>query len=579
MNRSAFVALVGHTGPPPSRLRPLTDRLRADGLALLVDTPDLLVFGDPDAAHLRLPRSGGLIWGHLFDRRTSSRITASKADDLLTDSDAFLSRFWGGYLAIWRREDGVEILRDPSGSISCYHAELDGLHVLTSRPVLFAATGLLPATIDWTIVTQALVYRDLRPAQTALRGVSELLPGMRLHIRGGHARSSCAWSPWTYARPEDQIADMSAATERLRDALGSTLKAWGGCFSNPLLEISGGLDSSIVAAGLADNSGARCLTFGPAPGDSNELPWARAATGHLGLELVELQADEALIDISRSDASDLPRPCARLLSQALDRQIQDLARAQGADAFLGGGGGDSMFCLLNSALPVVDRYQHEGLGAGLLHTAADMAQVARTDMWTVLRAAIPRALRQQSRLPKPMTNPFVRREARHALPWPAGNPWMEAPAGIAPGKQRHVWSILAICNHLEGYGRETMAPCLAPLMSQPIFETCMAIPTWFWCQGGNNRSVAREASRSILPASIVDRRTKVSFNGLVHRVIEANLPAIREMVLDGALAREGIIDREAVDAFLRTRLASGAALPEIMALVDIEAWAAGWRSG
>jgi len=77
----------------------------------------------------------------------------------------------------------------------------------------------------------------------------------------------------------------------------------------------------------------------------------------------------------------------------------------------------------------------------------------------------------------------------------------------------------------------------------------------------------------------VDRRTKVSFNGLVHRVIEANMPTVREMVLDGALAREGIIDREAVDAFLRTRLASGAALPEIMALVDVEAWAAGWRSG
>ncbi len=578
MNRSAYVVLVGHTGPPPSRLRPLTDRLRADGLVLLMDAPGLTVFGDPGAAHLRLPDSGGLIWGHLFDRRTSSRITASKANDLRIDSNAFLSDFWGGYLAILRREDGIEILRDPSGSVSCYHAELDGLHVLTSRPALFAATGLLPPAIDWTIVTQALVYRDLRPAQTALRGISELLPGTRLHIREGQARSTAAWSPWTHAWPEDQISDMNAATEKLREALGSTLKAWSRCFSNPLLEISGGLDSSIVAAGLAENGGARCLTFGPAPGDSNELPWARAVTGHLGLELVELQADETLIDISRSAASDLPRPCARILSQALDRQIQDVARAQGADAFIGGGGGDSMFCLLNSALPVVDRYQHEGLGAGLFQTAADMAQVARTDIWTVLRAAIPRALRRQSRSPKPMTNPFVRPEARRALPWPAGNPWIEAPVGIAPGKQRHIWSILAIYNHLEGYGREAMAPYLAPLMSQPIFETCMAIPSWLWCQGGNNRAVAREATRSILPAGIIHRRTKVSFNGLVHRVIEANLPVVREMILDGALVREGIIDREAVDAFLRTRLASGASLPEIMALVDIEAWAAGWKS-
>jgi len=253
-----------------------------------------------------------------------------------------------------------------------------------------------------------------------------------------------------------------------------------------------------------------------------------------------------------------------------------MARAEGSDAFLGGGGGDSMFCLINSALPVVDRYWQQGLGMGLLHTAADMAQVARTDMWTVLRAAIPRALRRQSPMPRALSNPFVSAELRESLPWPAGNPWLEAPSNIAPGKRRHVWSILAIYNHLEGYGREAMAPYIAPLMSQPIFETCMTIPSWLWCEGGNNRAVAREACRNLLPASIIDRRTKVSFNGIVQRVIEANLPLVRAMILDGALVRQGIVDRPAVETFLRARLATGQDLPEIMALIDVEAWASGW---
>lgn len=577
MNRSVFVALVGQDGPLPPRLGALVARLRSEGLAVLLDAPGMTILGDPDAAHLRLPEAKGLVWGHLFDRRTDSRVTDTRMEGLDVGAEAFPgSSFWGGYVGFWRREGGVDVLRDPSGSVGCYHVELDGIHLLTSKPALFFAAGLVAPEIDWTIVAQALVFRDLRPARTALCGVSELLPGTGLHIRQGQARSFCAWSPWTFAKPEHQHGDIESAAAALRAALAGTLSAWNGCFSKPLLEISGGLDSSIVAAGFASNSGARCLTFGPAPGDPNELPWARAVTRHLGLPLTELRAAEAQIVVSHSDASDLPRPCARILSQALDRPIHDMAGAEGADAFLGGGGGDSMFCLLNSALPVVDRYLHEGLGRGVFDTAADMAQVAGTDIWSVLRAAIPRALRRQSPMPRAMTNPFVTAEVRLSLPWPAGNPWLEAPAEIAPGKRRHVWSILAIYNHLEGYGREAMAPYLAPLMSQPIFETCMTIPTWLWCQGGNNRAVAREACRGLLPAAIVDRRTKVSFNGIVQRVIDANLPLVRAMVLDGALVRQGIVDRASVEAFLSTRLAAGQDLPEIMALIDVEAWISGW---
>ncbi|WP_448662533.1 asparagine synthase-related protein [Sphingomonas sp. CJ20] len=579
MNRSAYLAVAGHQGPPPERLRPLLDRLHRDNRARLVDVPGLLVFGDPIASHLILPNAGGLIWGHLFEGLANSRVLSSRHPAIEADSTTFLSRLWGGYLAIRCREGAVEILRDPSGTVSCYHAALEGVHILTSQPTLLFETGLLARSIDWTILAQTLVYRDLRPARTALRGISEVLPGTRLIIRRGVAQSSCIWSPWDFARADQQIAGMAIARERLRDTINATLGAWSGCFSHPLLEISGGLDSSIVASGFAGASSAHCLTFGPGPDDSDERPWAREIAKHLGLPLTELRADETRVDITRSDASDIPRPCARVLSQALDRPIQTHAQTQRTDAFLGGGGGDSMFCLLHSALPVVDRYRHEGLSAGLFETAADIAQITHTDIWSVLRAAIPRALRRPSQMPRPSTNPFVSEDARNGLPWPEGNPWLAAPDGIAPGKRRHVWSILAIYNHLEGYGREAIAPCLVPLMSQPIFEICMAIPSWLWCQGGNNRAVTREAFRQALPATIIDRRTKVSFNGIVQRVLDAHKDTIREMVLNGALAREGIINRDAIGNFLDHPLASARALPEIMAVVDTEAWLSSQTAG
>lgn len=579
MNRSLFLALVAPPGAlEKGRLRAFIEGLAARGMTVLIDLPGLRILGDPEAAQLSLADGQGLIWGHLFDRSTNARVPAPAPASLSEQSaEDLLRNYWGGYVAIRQLGDRVEILRDPSGMVSCYHAEVDGVHIVTSQPHLLFE-GLLRPEIDWTIVAQSLVYRDFRPARTALRGVNELLPGVALIWGTEGIASRCMWSPWDFALGEAQISDMSVAVARLRDVVTATLGAWAGCFDRPLIEISGGLDSSIVAAGMKiGGSNGRCLTFGPGAGDASELPWARAVASRLGFDLIERVADAATVDILHSDAQALPRPCVRAFSQALDRPIQALARELDADAFVGGGGGDSMFCLLHSALPVIDRCQVEGLGFGLIETAGDIAQLTRTNIWKVLGVAARRIRSARSAMPKAMTNAFLAKHVSQALPWPDGNPWISAPRGVAPGKRRHVWSVVAIQNQLEGYGREAIAPLLSPLMSQPIAETCLAIPSWMWCAGGNNRAVAREAFRDQLPAAVIDRRTKVSFSNLAYRMIRANLPLLREMLLGGSLAREGMVDAKQVSGFLDGTLADSDRLPELMALVEVEAWVRHWE--
>ncbi|MCW3847917.1 asparagine synthase C-terminal domain-containing protein [Sphingomonas sp. LB-2] len=512
MNRSTYlVCITPRDAATSERLRAFLGRLQPS-LTTLVDAPGVIILGDANAASLTLPGGRGLIWGHLFEQVTFARVTDGVRPALLQPADELLRSHWGGYVAIRSFGDAVEVLRDPSGAVACYHAEIDGAHVVTSRPDLLLEHGLLLPAIDWTIVAQSLCYRDLRPARTALRGIDEVLPGMMLELRAGRAQSRCAWSPWTFAEPGPQSSDPATAAATLRACAMGSIGAWVDCFEAPIIEISGGLDSSLVTAGAAAvSTAASCITFGPAEGDPDERPWARAVAARTGLPLQELTPDASIVDIARTDSADLPRPCARALSQAFDAPLQALGRLQGADAFLGGGGGDSIFCLLHSALPVVDR-------------------------------------------------------------------WLEAPPHIAPGKRRHVWSIIAIQNHLEGYGREAIAPLVAPLMSQPILETCLTIPTWLWCSGGNNRAVAREAFRDLLPAAVIDRRTKVAFNGLVHRVIRASLPTLREILLGGVLARQGLIDTQTLEAHLKTVTTNDEKLPELMALVEVEAWSRHWES-
>ncbi|NML08057.1 asparagine synthase-related protein [Sphingomonas sp. G-3-2-10] len=545
----------------------------------LVDAQGLCVLGDPGAAQLVLSHDRGIVWGHMFRRDDNARVTEYTSSGIAAIPAAdLMSSYWGGYVAIRVFDDRIEVVRDPSGLVACYYAEIDGVHIVTSRPDLLFAHGLFEPDIDWTIVAQSLVYRDFRPARTALRGISEVLPGVALDIRDHGATSRCVWSPWWFAGREAQITDRAEGVRRLRAVAMATLDAWGQCFERPLIEISGGLDSSIVAAGLRPGSpAAQCVTFGPAAGDASELPWARAAAEHLGYDLIELVADAATVDVGHSDAHNLPRPCARAFSQALDRPLQALAQSLGADAFLGGGGGDSMFCLTHSALPVIDRLREEGIGRGVFETAGDIAQLTRTNIWKVLAFAIRRGLAAGSHMPKPMTNAFLARHARDALPWPEGNPWIAAPDGTPPAKRKHVWSIIGIQNQLEGYGREAIAPFLSPLMSQPIAEICIAIPSWHWCAGGNNRSVAREAFRPALPAAVIDRRTKVSFSSLAYRMIRANLRAMRDMLLEGSLARQHLLHHDRVVRVLEGPLADAEALPELMALVEVEAWLRHWE--
>ena len=577
MNVASFIVLVQRPNLPTSqRIRQtITALADARGLAPLIDDQNLLVLGDRAAPHIALPEGAGLIWGHLFDRATATRLLAAK-DDMMATADTFISRHWGGYVAIRRQAGSVEILRDPSGAVPCYYVEIEGTRIFTSRPELLFGAELCKADIDWTIVAQTLAFRDLRPARTALRGVSELLPGMAARLTGDRLETHCLWSPWAFTRPADEIDDLPTATSLLRDTVRQCVAAWAGCFSRPIVEISGGLDSAIVATGLAGTR-SLAITFGPTVGDPDELPYARAIAGRLGLDLTVVSLNIADVDLRHSSARDLPRPCARGFAQAMDRPLQACAQAIGADAFFSGGGGDNVLCSLQSALPAVDRIRRHGIGPNTYRTMFDIARLAQVTVWQVLAATARRSLRPSRNHPPAYRNRYLADAATLDLPWPEGHPWLEANPAALAGKRKHVWSLTGIHTYLEGHGRLAIAPIVSPLLSQPIVELCLRIPSWLWCADGNNRAVARAAFAHSLPASVIARRSKGAFDGFGAALIDANRPLLRNLLLDGALAREGLIARDQVALALDRPVSDGEQIVDLLALADVAAWTSAWE--
>jgi asparagine synthase (glutamine-hydrolysing) len=511
-----------------------------------------------------------LVLGQLFE--ADGRPTEDQIDISLSESGAveFTSRFWGSYVALGQADGNVRVLRDPSGGLACYHAQIGPNHYVTTLPHLLTESGLLAAQIDWPTIGSALIRHAARLPGTALRGIDEVLPGELRTFSANAASTLQAWDPWRYAK-----RDLGrGAADTLEQVLCSTLATWGRGTRRPLIEISGGLDSAIVAAGIALAApGASLITFAAAPGDPDETAYARAVAAHLGMPLEIAYPDLADVDLTCSLSAHLPRPNARAFTQAADMQSLRIARAIDADAFFSGGGGDDVFCYLRTILPALDRLRAEGV-TGMLATASDIATMTHSTLWDALPRIVRRLARGHS-VKSPLDGRLISRDyLAQIVPEPRLSPERDA----LPGKADHVRGVLTIHNYLEGHARSEFAPILSPLLSQPIVECCLAIPTWMWCEGGRNRAVARRAFSARLPQIVLDRSSKGSFDGFCARLLELNRSLVSEWLMEGCLADQGFLDRDAIAAALRVPAVPAETVARILALVDVESWVRSWRS-
>ena len=521
----------------------------------------------------------GLLFGERYDRGTG-RIVDPVAEQLEFNGDwpkSLASSGWGSYLALAQDSTGAfKIFRSECGSLPCYFM-IRRNHVWLASHVrdLVPLSGA-PMSFDWRAVSRHLTTPSYRSPQTCLAGIRELLPGYSLHLRGNQSEERCVWSPFDHVAP-NPLATRADSIERVRRAVVQSVRSLSSARKHVLLTVSGGLDSSIVAACLRGAGVPTTLiTFVTKDPRGDERGYAEELAHHLGLGLKTVWRDVLSVDVTKSSSAHLPRPLARSFAQSGDAACQAEARAIGADAHFNGGGGDNVFCYLQSSAPVADALLVLGFRDGL-RTAIDMSQITGVSLPVALTKGIRRALRERRGYRWPEDRSFLTREAVHMAAGVAGHPWVSAPPGILPGKASHVAVLLAIQNHLEGFDRERTLPVISPLMSRPVLEACLAVPTWDWCSGGVDRSIAREAFACDLPPVISGRVSKGSPGAHVAELFDANRHRIRDLLGDGLLRHSEIIDFPAIERCLADRSpAAGAHHVRIMSIMDVEAWLRCW---
>lgn len=548
---------------------------------------DIALFTNKKAQALLLPGGRGVVFGHIFHRygpaEALEQFASAEIGSIeMSGGRHLFERYWGRYLAVVRGGGKLRVLRDPSGTFPCVFADTDDAIWLASEAHLLVQAGVVRPRIDFQAVARSLYLGGFPEEETALIGVRQLLPGTCLHVEDSGYSTSIGWNPWKFV-PEGLEETIEAQAVKLRRVTQSCVAGWGRLHSSLVLGVSGGLDSSIVAACLRSaGSMFSCITLRTEDPLGDERGYSRAIAGHVESQLFEERYELSDVNLDKSSVAGLPKPFGRLDAQAYDATVVRIANATDAQAIFTGNGGDNLFYMSHSARPLADRYLTAGASSDLLKTVRDISALTGANAFLVAWHGIS-VLRGASEgytwkcEPSFLSLPVLAELAGH----PVSHPWLDLPEGYRmPGKAAHIAMLLRMHYSLDAYTARGGLTVMHPLVSQPIIECCLRIPTWQQCSGGVDRSIARRAFADLLPASITRRRAKGSPQGFNYQIFERYRAQIRDRLFDGFLMQNGIIDGAAIDRVFRAEhQATGAEMMRLLTLVDTEAWVQRWRTG
>ena len=542
-------------------------------LPLRLETPELLLVAAEGTACLKDGQA--ILVGQIFDctnKRLSRLPQAIARQECGGDLRQALLGHWGNFALFIGSDEQAEVYREPSGSVAVFRCGGAAGTIFVSDGELALQLGLLERPdLDMQFVVHWLQFPFLRTRRTGLAGITEVLPGtLTIRTRSGDWKDVQLWHPAAFVGRDRRIDDPVEATRRLRDTLQAIVPAQPDG-SRVVLRLSGGLDSSIIAACLAPaDADFSCINFATQSRDGDERNYACDVARRFGLRLVEIGEPETARSLDRPLQMSL-RPLINPLLAPYEDAVRQAANELGASLLVDGTGGDNLFCAMASAAPVLDALKGAGPRASA-QAVVDVAARAGCTIWEVLTAAARRTWRPQSVWKEDQS--FLVREP--LLEAPELHPWLEdlrAPRG----KREHVEALVHIQHFLDRPGSST--GLLHPLLAQPLLELCLRIPSWLWVRGGRDRAVARDAFYGLVPGSVLQRRTKGSLQSMLYRSFSQLRVEMRGLLVDGELVRSGIVDRSSIDKVLTGGAwKSDQVQMRISEMVALETWIQSWRS-
>ncbi|MDR6624481.1 asparagine synthase C-terminal domain-containing protein [Caulobacter segnis] len=527
-------------------------------------TTTLWIRGDLQVRDL----AGGWVVGELFERGTGR--PAAIAPDALQSPDLGIQGqcerlargFWGRYVAVFPADRAV--FRDPSGHLDALVWHSPTAWIVGSDLPDDLPASALPRTleIDWATIADMLGDENAMGGRLALRGLEALRPGA-LRTFTNTPIDRVVWDPSAFA--VDPHPSYEASRRAVLAAVDESLMAESASGEVLLAEISGGLDSAIVASTLVKLGAGERTRFVhyhiDDPG-GDERRFAHAVAERIGVPLMKIVKPELRID--EAALRDMPVG-ARASNNALDRHYDqsqvDLVRALGARRILTGQGGDMVFYESPSekiGTEVWGRWARRPGADPAWRQMEDAARWNRGSTWSLIGEAV----RETFRRPR-------RDLGQH--------PWLDRP--VAPAKRRQISNLIhlqPLFNGASRRGRE--AQLVHPLLNQPVLEATLAAPVIDLARGGRGRSLARDAFEDRIPELVRARRSKGDLTAYYGRMVLRSLPTLRPFLLEGRLAAQGVLDVKGLEEGLDPdRMIHAGNYPRLYEIIAIEAFVRYWE--
>lgn len=538
-------------------------------------TASLRLWTSSDNEVVRPLGAEGFVIGEIYDASDGRPWVASPRPQRATSSDLIASlcaHAFGRYVAILGTPAPCAF-RDPSGGRDCL--------VWQNGPLTFVCDDLEQApsalrpprlALDWNVIARLAAAASLATAELALEGAYDVMPGTSRSM-AAPALSHTHWTPAQFLRRKPAASNDELA-EALAERVDIAVKALLSAHERLMVEVSGGLDSAILAGAIArlgiQERVAGWLNYFTSRPEGDERAYARSVTDRIGATLTCAHLPvRALTEADFKPLAKAVRPAFNALVPERDKDAARRMLEMGATGLVSGQGGDAVFYQMPSALIWSDEIRSHGLSALTSPLGPAMAQRLRRSLWSVLCEALGEDRPKQ----RSFSITAVPREVARR-----GHPWTPADAKLSPAKRLQ---IIALANAHVATGKCRIAESgslLYPLTAQPVAEFCLGVPAATLTAGGRERGLARHAFADRVPAMVLRRRKKGELTAFHAQTVAASLDFLRPYLLDGTLAQAGVLDRRHLEVALNPeQLFWRGEGSELLVACALEAWVRHWQ--
>lgn len=495
----------------------------------------------------------GALVGKLFTKDTYEKINhfdVKLTNEILEKPALINTKYWGRYSGVLydKVHQKITLVKDPLGLNTMFYTQLaDGIIFASDMALIYDCLENKPE-INWNYFADYLIGSQFAPVHTPFTGISELAGGMGLHYcLDGKAQTELLWDLQSIT--SKHITDETEFENQLLDTLKACTKAWVAESKSVCVELSGGTDSSAVMILLSevlrpDQKLIAVNYIDSKEPSSNEIEYAREIADLCNATLYFTDWHGAS-PLGLVEADFRPnRPSTFSLFKQMNQKLQNILDTQQCTTILNGQGGDHVFLAPPPEHSLADYWLQKGV-RGSLPILQELSGIYRMPYSSLLWKNIKACARYytgkemaQAGHSESHSKAVVQKQTKqpHYL-----HPFTKK---FLQGKKEQIQGLSHAILFAERQQKTPTISYCHPLLSLPVVELALQIPTYQSFKDGYDRIFFRNAVSKIKKPKAMWRRIKGQTTSTMINSLAANANEIEKLLMNGSLIKSGLIDTQ-----------------------------------